>query len=81
MLKSWLAPNPVDRPILAKIALDPLFRKFITLKPYNKRTTVNGINADHNGFKIGSSTFAGERSYESGQVNIAILVDMKLMTG
>ena len=35
MFKSWLAPNPVDRPVLSEVALDPLFREFITIKPYN----------------------------------------------
>ena len=34
MIKSWLAPNPIDRPVLAEVALDPLFAEFITLKPY-----------------------------------------------
>ena len=37
MIKSWLAPKPVDRPVLAGIILDPLFREFITLTPYNER--------------------------------------------
>ena len=37
MFKSFLAPKAVDKPVLAEIALDPLFREFITLQPYSKR--------------------------------------------
>jgi len=43
MLKSWLAPKAVDRPILAEVALDPLFREFITLEPYNELKMIRNI--------------------------------------
>ena len=80
MIRSWLAPKPVDRPVLAGIVLDPLFREFITLKPYNERREnlrASGVlqYADHDGFLIGSDTFAGVRTWEKGQTNTAILID------
>ena len=37
MIRSWLAPKPVDRPVLAGVILDPLFREYITLTPFNER--------------------------------------------
>ena len=30
-LKSLLAPKAIERPVLAELALDPLFKEFITL--------------------------------------------------
>ena len=81
MIRSWLAPKPFDRPVLAGIVLDPLFREFITLTPYNERAQINGdpkngagSYADHSGFLIGSDTFAGVRTWEKGQINTSILI-------
>ena len=84
MIRSWLAPKPVDRPVLAGIVLDPLFREFITLTPFNERVydKVDKENADHSGFLIGSDTFAGVRTWEKGQINTSILVhNMTKMVG
>ena len=88
MIRSWLAPKPVDRPVLAGIVLDPLFREFITLTPYNERKQYDkyvddgNSYADHSGFLIGSDTFAGVRTWEKGQVETSILVnDMRYTVG
>ena len=76
----------MDRPVLAEMVIDPLFREFITLTKFNKRiencVTHDGRQyADYDGFMIGENTFAGKRTYEDGQVNLAILEDMKFMVG
>ena len=55
MLKTWMAPNPVDRPVLAEIALDPLFSDFFTLKRYRKQ----GTDCKYDGFLVRENTFAG----------------------
>ena len=46
ILRSCLATNPVDRPILAELAMHPLFREFITLKPVNKTVTATKYGTD-----------------------------------
>ena len=75
----------MDRPILAGMVIDPLFREFITLEPYNERKPCHeeeiGSYADYDGFLIGENTFAGKRTYERGQVNLAILEDMGWLVG
>ena len=88
LIKKCLATKPVERPVLAEMILDPLFREFITLKPFNERLSKEnetepscGKYADHDGFLIGENTFAGRRTWEKGQVNLAILEDMKYMVG
>ena len=91
MVRSWLAPKPVDRPVLAGIVLDPLFREFITLTPYNERRYEKedigheqgaGSYADYSGFLIGSDTFAGVRTWQKGQINTSILIhNMKYTVG
>ena len=74
MIKSLLAPNPIDRPVLAKIIIDPLFREFITLLKYNGRSTLDPKTnegytyCDYNGFQIRPGTFAGQRKYKDGKV-------------
>jgi len=84
ILKKCLENKPVDRPVLAEMVMDPLFREFISLKPFNKRLPMNeeaGRYADHDGFLIGENTFAGRRTYENGQVNLAIIEDMIVLVG
>ena len=89
MIRSWLAPKPVDRPVLAGIVLDPLFREFITLSPFNERkhhgkkvTYYGDTYADYDGFLIGSDTFAGVRTWQKGQINTSILIhNMTFMVG
>ena len=67
--------------------MNPLFREYISLTPFNDRLRKTGTDpssgkyADHDGFLIGENTFAGRRTYEKGQVNLAILEDMKYMVG
>jgi len=89
ILKKCLENKPVDRPVLAEMVMDPLFREFITLKPFNEWIYDNygkiehggGNYADHDGFMIGENTFAGKRTFEGGQVNLSILEDMKFVVG
>ena len=66
MLKNFLAPKALERPILAELAIDPLFREFITLKPYDKRLSRFGkgiYKIEHDGFLVRPNTFAGERNH------------------
>ena len=87
MIRSWLAPKPVDRPVLAGIVIDPLFREYITLTPYigrkhyGKQEKSGSRYADHDGFMIGNNTFAGIRKWEKGQIETSILEDMKYTVG
>jgi len=86
ILKKCLENKPVDRPVLAEMVMDPLFREFISLEPFNERIeNLKGLDgleyADHDGFLIGENTFAGRRTMESGQVNIAILENMEKIVG
>ena len=87
MINKCLSNKAVDRPVLAEMVIDPLFREFISLRPFNERTQENGEDpssgtyADHDGFLIGQNTFAGRRTWEKGLVNIAILEDMRWMVG
>ena len=66
MLKNFLAPKALERPILAELAIDPLFREFITLKPYDKRLSRFGkgiYRIEHDGFLVRQNTFVGERNH------------------
>jgi len=67
MLKSWLAPKDVDRPVLAEIAIDPLFKEFITLEPYNDSCRKKCCPV-HEGFMVRSDIFAGRKSKPGGDV-------------
>ena len=77
----------MDRPILAEMVIDPLFREFITLEPFNKRIWNNmgifsvGKYADHDGFLIGENTFAGRRTWENCDIDLAILDDDGYIVG
>ena len=59
MINKCLSDKPVDRPVLAGMVIDPLFREFISLRPFNERTQIKDDNpscgryADHDGFLIG----------------------------
>ena len=63
MIKSWLAPKPVDRPVLAGIVLDPLFKEFITLQPYTRSSN----RMKYDGFLVRENTFSGIRKTIFGQ--------------
>ena len=78
MVKSWLAHNPLDRPVLAELVTDPLFREFITLKPYKGRMLIQQGNShiDHDGFLVRENVFAGKRTSKNGQIEIGIFTDL-----
>ena len=68
LLKSCLALNPVDRPVLAELAIHPLFREHITLKSGYREETLEEnrlLPKDirvYDGFLIDEKTFVGTRT-------------------
>ena len=56
-MNKCLEIKAVDRPVLAELVIDPLFKRFVDLEPYEEtkmiETHVGLQSVTHEGFKIG----------------------------
>ena len=78
ILHRSLSRKPFDRPVIAELLIDPLFKPFITLKPFEERilnqSTTNKLSY-YEGFLVREDIFVGKRKSERGVTEFAIIND------